>query len=214
MGDPIPKYLCPTTPQIDEKLMIAPNQVLFVLSGPSGVGKTSISREVLKIIPELKESISFTSRKCRKNRSEKECIDYYFITEEEFKLKIRAGDFLEWVQLYANYYGTAKSEISSLTSSGNNVLLVIDVHGAKSIKEQEISDTVFIFITPPSLEVLKNRLIKRDSDSPEGTKQRIKNANYEMSFQDRYDYVIVNNEISDTIQKLRKIIKKEEKKRH
>lgn len=182
--------------------------LLIVVSGPSGVGKDTLVREYMKNNKAVL-SISATSRKMRSN--EKDGVDYYFLTNEEFESKIKENDFLEYA-IYNNcYYGTPKSKIEEELNNGNDVFLVIEVQGGFQIKEK-IKDSILIFVLPPSMEELKNRISKRGLDSKEDIENRLKIAEEEIKVSNKYDYLIVNNNIDTAVEKLKLIINEEKEK--
>lgn len=182
--------------------------LLIVVSGPSGVGKDTLVREYMKNNKAVL-SISATSRKMRSN--EKDGVDYYFLTNEEFESKIKENDFLEYA-IYNNcYYGTPKSKIEEELNNGNDVFLVIEVQGGFQIKEK-IKDSILIFVLPPSMEELKNRISKRGLDSKEDIENRLKIAEEEIKVSNKYDYLIVNNNIDNAVEKLKLIINEEKEK--
>lgn len=182
--------------------------LLIVVSGPSGVGKDTLVREYMKNNKAVL-SISATSRKMRVN--EKDGVDYYFLTNEEFESKIKENDFLEYA-IYNNcYYGTPKSKIEEELNNGNDVFLVIEVQGGFQIKEK-IKDSILIFVLPPSMEELKNRISKRGLDSKEDIENRLKIAEDEIKVSNKYDYLIVNNNIDNAVEKLKLIINEEKEK--
>ena len=182
--------------------------LLIVVSGPSGVGKDTLVREYMKNNKAVL-SISATSRKMRSN--EKDGVDYYFLTNEEFESKIKENDFLEYA-IYNNcYYGTPKSKIEEELNNGNDVFLVIEVQGGFQIKEK-IKDSILIFVLPPSMEELKNRISKRGLDSKEDMENRLKIAEEEIKASNKYDYLIVNNNIDNAVEKLKLIINEEKEK--
>src|SRR5208337_2695409 len=147
---------------------------VIVISGPSGVGKTRLYRRLLSEMPgELRFSISATTRRPRD--SEADGVDYYFIGPEDFKTRIEKGDFIEWAEVYGNYYGTLKSEVQRITDSGKNCLLDVDIQGGMSIKKA-IKDSVLIFILPPSLKELEHRLKERRTDDSRSVRVRIRTA--------------------------------------
>ena len=179
---------------------------LFVFAAPSGSGKTTILKEVLSSHPEFVFSISATTRKRRS--SEKEGVDYYFITEEEFKKKIDAGEFIEWEKFYDYYYGTLKSQIERNLENGLSTVLEVDVKGAVNIKKV-FANSVLIFIAPPSIEELKKRLIKRNTETDGDLKKRIERAEMELSFKEKFDYVVSNIDLEKAKQEVKEIINKE-----
>ena len=179
---------------------------LFIISGPSGVGKSTIRNEVLKRHPNLWYSISMTTRE--KRDGEVDGKDYFFVSEKEFINNINQDNFFEYIEVYQGlYYGTPKDKVLEKLRSGVDVILEIDVDGAFLIKEQ-MKDAVMIFIAPLSVGVLKDRLIQRDTDDEEIIKERLQKAEYELSQKDQYDYVIINDDLSIAINKLSEIINK------
>lgn len=179
---------------------------LFVVSAPSGSGKTTIVRNTLKEIPNLEFSVSATTRKQREN--EKEGIDYFFISEVEFERKIKNNEFIEWEQFYDYYYGTVKSHIDEKINKGNSVVLEVDVKGALSIKKA-YPDSVLIFIMPPSIEVLKSRLIKRNTESEEDLVKRFERAEMELGYKDKFDYIVINEDLVYAKKRVLEIVKNE-----
>jgi guanylate kinase len=172
---------------------------LIVLSGPSGAGKSTIVK-YLQSIEEfaLDFSISATSRPKRENEVEGK--DYYFLTIDSFKNRIEDKDFLEWEEVYPNqYYGTLKSEVTRITRNERNIILDVDVIGGSNIKRMYKDNTISIFIKPPSLEILKERLDQRKTDSEDSKQKRLKKAKLELSYARRFDHVIVN-EVLETAQ--------------
>ncbi len=179
---------------------------LFVFSAPSGSGKTTIVKDVLNTFPNFVFSISATTRKIRP--SEKNGVDYYFISENEFKEKIDKNEFVEWEKFYDYYYGTLKSQIEENIKNGFNTVFEVDVKGALSIKKH-YPDSVLIFIAPPSIEELKQRLIKRNTETEEDLKKRIERAEMELSFKDKFDYVVSNADLEIAKKKVKEIIENE-----
>ena len=165
---------------------------LIVISAPSGAGKTSIVHQLLNDIPELSFSVSATSRQRRETEVHGE--DYYFLGVEGFHQKIREDAFLEWEQVYENqYYGTLKSEIERIWSEGKTIIFDVDVVGGLNIKKQYPKDCFAIFIMPPSLEVLAERLISRGSESDESVKKRLDKAEEEILKNKLFDTIIFND---------------------
>ncbi len=179
---------------------------LYVFSAPSGSGKTTIVRDVLKNFSEFVFSVSATTRKRR--NTEKEGVDYYFISEEEFKKKIDNGEFVEWEKFYDYYYGTIKSLVDGNLAKGLSTVFEVDVKGAISIKKV-YKNSVLIFIAPPSIDVLKDRLIKRNTETDEDLEKRIERAEMELSFKDQFDYVVSNVNLEEAKKEVKKIIEKE-----
>ncbi|MCP4295725.1 MAG: guanylate kinase [Proteobacteria bacterium] len=179
----------------------------MILSAPSGTGKTSIVRGAQAIFPRLALSVSYTTRNPRD--FEQDGVDYFFVSVEKFKERIEKGDFLEWAEVYGNYYGTSKEFINKSQKEGNIVLLDIDVQGAMQLFENEDLEKGSIFIVPPSFEVLKKRLTSRNTETQESLKKRMDNAEHELGFQDYYDFVLINNNLEKAIHKFVSIIIKE-----
>ncbi|MBI5730620.1 MAG: guanylate kinase [Ignavibacteriales bacterium] len=179
---------------------------LYVFSAPSGSGKTTIVRDVLKNFPEFVFSVSATTRKRRS--SEKEGVDYFFISEIEFKKKIDTGEFVEWEKFYDYYYGTLKNFVDGNLEKGLSTVFEVDVKGALSIKKA-YKNSVLIFIAPPSIDALKDRLIKRNTETDEDLKKRIERAEMELSFKDQFDYVVSNVNLEEAKKEVKKIIEKE-----
>jgi len=182
------------------------NGKIFVIAAPSGAGKTTITRCILKLFPELVFSISATTRKKRFN--EQDGVDYFFITEKDFVEKIEKNEFVEWEKTYDYYYGTFKSFLTENVNNGKNVILEIDVNGALSIKKL-IPHSVLIFIRPPSFEVLVERLKARKTESEEDLHKRIDRVKMELGLADKFDYSVENNELAAAVKEVEEIIKKE-----
>jgi guanylate kinase len=168
---------------------------IIIITAPSGAGKTSITRHLLKTYPQqLAFSISAATR--QKRDYEKEGVDYFFISAEDFKEKIKNNEFVEWEMVYeGKYYGTLKSEIQRLWNENKIPLLDIDVKGAMRVQKQFPEQCLSLFINPPSIEELKNRLQSRGTESPESLAARVNKAAYEISFKDQFDKIIVNDEL-------------------
>ena len=176
---------------------------LIVISGPSGAGKDTVVNKLKEINNNIWVSISCTSRLPRKN--EEEGKDYFFLTKEKFMEKINKGEFLEYAIYNDNYYGTPIDKIKEKLNNGIDVIWVIEVQGALYVK-QHIKDAIFIFIMPPSMEELRNRLIKRNTDSKEKILERFKIAYNEINEMTKYNYVVVNDEIDTSANKVNSII--------
>ncbi len=169
---------------------------LFVISAPSGAGKTTLIGQVLKQFPQLSYSISHTTRAPRKGEIHGR--DYFFIDEQEFNALIAQDQWIEWAQVHGNFYGTSREFVSDKLKNGEDLLLDIDVQGAKQIMNSDLV-LVSIFILPPSMEVLQERLESRGTDSPSVIAHRMENAQWEMDQQRAYDHVIVNEDLDQAI---------------
>ena len=176
---------------------------LFIIAAPSGGGKTTLCREVRKRFSDMLYSVSYTTRKLRDG--EREGVDYYFIDKNDFENGIAAGKWAEWALVHGNYYGTSKDFLDKGLADGRDILLDIDVQGTRQILEH-YTNSVAIFILPPSLEVLQQRLKARGTDSAESIAVRLKNAEKEMSQQDLYHHLIVNDQLSKAVPELISII--------
>ena len=178
---------------------------LIVISAPSGAGKTSIVHQLLKDIPELSFSVSASSRERRENEVHGK--DYYFLGVEGFQQKIKEDAFLEWEQVYENqYYGTLKSEIERIWSEGKTVIFDVDVVGGLNIKKQYPKKCLSIFIMPPSIEVLAERLIGRGSESDESVKKRLDKAEEEISKNMQFDTIILNDDFEIACEQTKEVI--------
>ena len=169
---------------------------VIIVSAPSGAGKTSIVKHVLEFLPELRFSTSATTRAMREG--EVNGRDYHFLTVEDFKEGIRNDEFLEWEEVYANqFYGTLKSEIQRIWDEGKTVIFDVDVKGGLNIKKYFGDDAMAIFIEPPSIQELENRLRKRGTETEESLRKRVEKAEYELSFAPLFDKIIVNDNLDD-----------------
>jgi guanylate kinase len=167
---------------------------LVIISAPSGAGKTTIVKHLLESGLNLSFSISATTREIRGN--EKDGIDYFFLSVDEFKRRVSNNEFVEWEEVYKDLmYGTLKSEMERIWSNGQHVLFDVDVKGGINLKKIFGSDSIAIFIMPPSVEELENRLVKRGTETPEKIKMRVEKAMQEMGLANQFDTVIVNNEL-------------------
>jgi guanylate kinase len=183
--------------------------LVFIVSAPSGTGKTTLVEKLVKEFPEsVSRSVSCTTRE--KRSGEVDSIDYYFLTPEQFQEKIEKGSFLEYTKVFNNYYGTLKESVEKKIAAGLHVILVIDVVGAKKIKQA--LDCTLIFIKPPSMKVLKERLLKRGAESDEQIKVRIEEASRELESEKFYDYSIINDDLKVAYAQLKECIANTEKK--
>ncbi len=177
---------------------------IIVISGPSGVGKTRLYKRLLAELPDrLRFSISATTRKPRPD--EQNGVDYYFLSEEEFREKIGNNEFVEWAEVYGKYYGTLKTEIGRILDSGSNCLLDVDVQGGMHIREC-LPQSILIFILPPSIGELKKRIGERHTDDKETIRLRMKTAAQEMKYAPRYQYCITNDDLEETYGKLKNLV--------
>ena len=177
--------------------------LLLVISGPSGAGKGTICKALVEKHKELYVSVSATTRQPRVG--EIDGVNYHFTTKEQFIERIEQNDFLEYAEVYGNYYGTPKSNVEELLEGGKDVILEIDIQGALKVKEN-FSEGVFIFILPPSMEELKQRIIKRGSETEESLMTRFKNAYQEINYVSKYNYAVVNDEVLTAVSKIEGII--------
>lgn len=177
--------------------------LIFIISAPSGTGKTTLVRELMKGLPGLRFSVSYTTRLPRPN--EKEGMDYHFVTHSTFQKMVEKNEFLEWAEVLGNRYGTPRPDLNQLESEGVDLVLDIDPQGAKKVMK-EVVQSISIYFLPPSLKVLKERLINRGGDSLEMIKFRLSGARKDMEEADRYHYVLMNDKIEDAVEKLRCII--------
>ena len=177
---------------------------LIVISGPSGCGKTTIAREVLKRHPGLHFSVSATTRPERANETDGK--DYYFISNDAFQEKILKGELAEWERIYDDYYGTPRSEIEEAISAGRSVILDVDVKGALSLKRKYDQSSVLIFIKPPSMEVLKQRLMGRKTESPDALRKRLERVAMELELAGKFDYVVVNDKLEVAVRETEQIV--------
>lgn len=178
---------------------------LFILAAPSGGGKSTLCREVLRRFPEMRYSVSYTTRKRR--RGEKEGVDYHFIGKRAFKNGIKTGKWAEWAVVHGNYYGTSADFLADGFADGRDILLDLDVQGTRQILAR-YPRSVGIFILPPSLEVLRYRLEARGTDSAENIAIRLKNAEKEIAQHDLFHHIIVNEQLAQAVQELISIILK------
>ena len=174
---------------------------VIVVSAPSGAGKTSIVRHLLQAVPELNFSISATTR--RKRDYEEDGKDYYFITPDQFKERLANDEFLEWQEVYKNqYYGSLKCEVERIWNNGQTVIFDVDVLGGLNIKKFYGDNALAVFIEPPTIEELVNRLKKRGTETAESLKKRVDKAEYEMSFANQFDRIVLNDDLKTAQQEM------------
>ena len=176
--------------------------LLLVISGPSGVGKGTLCRRLVEDVKDLDYSVSVTTRLPR--QGEVNGKDYIFVDKDEFLAKIAAGEFVEWAEVYGNYYGTPWKELEKALENGRDIILEIDTQGAMQVKEH-YPDGVYIFLLPPCEEELRARIEKRGTESPEAVKKRLANLENELKVIEEYDYAIINDSITEAMDKLKAI---------
>ena len=168
----------------------------IIFSAPSGSGKTTIVKHLLEQNPDLGFSISASTRD-KRGRKETNGVDYYFLSPEDFKKKIDAQSFIEWEEVYAgNFYGTLKSEIERIWSEGKNVIFDVDVRGGLNLKNYFGSKALSVFVKVPTMEILEQRLSERGTESEESLSRRVFKAKFEMTFQDKFDVVLLNGDLT------------------
>ncbi|MFP4199363.1 MAG: guanylate kinase [Halanaerobium sp.] len=184
--------------------------LLFVLSGPSGVGKNTVLDALFEEFDGVSYSVSATTRERRKGEVDGE--DYFFISEAEFKEIEENDGFIESAVVHGHYYGTPKKFVDQKLEEGEDIILEIDTQGAKQVREK-YPEAVYIFLVPPSLEELENRLDKRGSESDKSKNLRLNNARQELKEVHKYDYEVINDSLSDAVKEIKRIIIKEQKRR-
>ena len=177
--------------------------MIFVITAPSGAGKTTLINKLLELESRLMFSISTTTRKMREY--EVDGINYHFISKDDFRRMIDNNEFLEWAEVYGNYYGTTKNEIDRIEGEGKIPLFDVDIQGSIELRKK-INDGIFIFIIPPSYDALKKRLIDRKTESPEQIDLRLKNVYKELQSYQNFEYIIINDNIDEAYQQLSAII--------
>lgn len=177
--------------------------ILFVISAPSGAGKSTLCSELLRRFKDIRLSVSYTTRPPRKG--EINDVHYTFISQKKFKNMITGGKFAEWAMVHGNLYGTSVDRLKKLSKEGFDILLDIDVQGAKQVKNS-YKNAVYIFILPPSMEILKRRLMKRKSEPKEAVARRLERAKDEILSYKEYDYVIINDKIDKAYREFESII--------
>ena len=183
------------------------NGLLLVISGPSGCGKGTICKRLRERNPQIKVSVSVTTREMR--AGEVEGKDYFFTSKEQFQRMIQEGELLEYAQIYSgHYYGTPKKFVRKTLQEGDDLILEIDIQGALQVKER-FEEGVFIFLVPPSMEELYRRLVQRGRETPELILERFRSAYEEMNFINRYNYVVTNDQVEEAVDKIESIIRAE-----
>jgi guanylate kinase len=188
----------------------SPRGILFVVSSPSGGGKGTLIRRVLDVMPDLRYSVSYTTRAPR--NGEVHGREYFFVDKPRFEEMVAAGEFLEWANVYGKLYGTAEAQVVNETTAGGDIVLEVDVQGAASVIRLSL-DTVSIFILPPSLETLRQRLLSRGTDTAEQLAVRLRNAPEELRRYEMFDYIIFNDEVERASAQLASIVSAERARR-
>jgi guanylate kinase len=177
--------------------------ILFIITSPSGGGKGTLIKEILRTVENISYSVSFTTRKRREGEIHGK--DYFFVSPGEFENLVQQGDFLEYAKVHGNFYGTLHRQVKRETESGRDIILEIDVQGAENVKAK-MPEAVSVFILPPSFEVLRQRLLARQTESEEDLQLRLKNAKTEVKFYKQFDYVIINEEKNKAVENLKSVI--------
>lgn len=180
--------------------------ILFVISAPSGAGKTSICRKILEMNPVLQRSVSYTTRARR--TGEQDGVDYHFVTPKIFQEMVDAGAFLEWAEVHGNRYGTASNSLAKATAGGADILLDIDFQGAQQLRNSGL-DGVYIFILPPNMNELRKRLQSRNTDDVQVIERRLNNAVGEIAEAGKFDYLVVNDLLEDAVERIGAIMSAE-----
>jgi guanylate kinase len=181
--------------------------IFFVVTGPSGVGKTTVMERLLEGDDRLTYSISHTTREARPDETHGE--DYYFVGESEFENLQEKDGFLEWAEIYGDYYGTSRQEVAKIRKKGLDPFLDIDVQGAAQLRNDPELEAVFIFLAPPSLEELKRRITGRGAESSETIRKRLRVAEEEINRIREFDYLVVNEDLDETLSLLGSVVKAE-----
>jgi guanylate kinase len=179
---------------------------LIVFSAPSGTGKSTIARMVLERLPDIRFSVSATTR--QKRSGEEEGINYYFLTTEDFEEKIRSGGFIEYEFFFGNYYGTLLDKTVAVIDAGTNILLDLDVKGALNLKRLFSDNALLLFLKPPSIEVLEQRLTARESEDDDSLRVRLERARMELEYADQFDEVVINDNLDKAVDAVTAIISK------
>jgi guanylate kinase len=176
---------------------------LFVVSAPSGAGKTTVVERLIQLMPDLRMSRSYTSRPARPG--EEDGVDYNFVSRDRFEAMVAGDQFLEWADVFGNLYGTSTVDTERALAAGTDLVLVIDVQGARQVRRQRPS-VASVFVLPPSFDALETRLRGRSKDSEEQVRRRLETARQEVSAVSEYDYVLINDEVDACVERLRAII--------
>jgi guanylate kinase len=174
------------------------------VSAPSGAGKTTLVERLVEQIPHLKMSRSYTSRPAR--QGETDGVDYNFVSRARFESMVAAGEFLEWADVFGNLYGTAVADTERQLAAGDDVVLVIDVQGARQVRERRGVEATTVFVMPPSFEVLEQRLRGRSKDSEEAIRRRLQVAREEVASFEEYRFIVINDELTAAVDRLRSIV--------
>ena len=179
---------------------------VIIFSAPSGSGKSTLINHLMKHVENLHFSISATSRPPR--GKEQNGVEYFFLSEDEFRTRRDNGEFLEWCEVYeGRFYGTLKTEVDHMLARGENVVCDVDVIGGMNIKQVYGEQSLSVFIQPPSIEALRQRLISRATDAPEVIEQRVERAAYEMTFADKYDTIVVNDDLATAQEEIVRVVR-------
>ena len=184
--------------------------LIIVLSAPSGSGKTTIVARLIDSLMHITRSISYTTREPREG--EKAGVDYVFVSKEEFDRMKDNGEFLEWEENFGNYYGTGRKQVEDMLASGLDVIMSIDVKGARTAKK-EYPESISVFVMPPSLEELENRLRRRKTDAESQVAIRLRESKQEVAASDEYDFLVVNNKLDEAVEEVKQVIEKERENR-
>jgi len=177
--------------------------LLFIVSAPSGTGKTTLCERLVQVVPGLRMSRSYTSRHAR--AGERDGVDYNFVSREQFEQMVADKAFVEWADVFGNYYGTSAEDTDAALAAGEDVMLVIDVQGARQVRSRGI-ETVGIFVLPPSALILEQRLRGRSKDTEEQVRRRLEVARREVAEYAQYEYVVINDEVESAVDRLRAIV--------
>lgn len=184
---------------------------LFVISAPSGSGKTTLARRLLADLTGMEFSVSYTTRK--KRPGERDGVDYHFVDDGEFDRMLKEGEFLEWAEVHGRRYGTSQTTVDRSLADGRDVLLDIDTQGAASVRSRR-SDAVLIFILPPDLETLRERIAGRGAEDADETRKRLEHAREEVKHYSEYDYIVVNDKVDEAVRLLEAIVTAHRHRRH